>query len=107
MFQDSEDPEVVVGRNQSVNLLIVTSKEEVLLFCGRNLVCRKPPEDLLVIFITYLAMYYILDTDYLASHEIAFTIMQFILFDDKKTPPDLIKVLDAIWQEYMSFKDQH
>ena len=85
-------------------LILANGNQDVILFCGRHMVCQRPSEDLMMIFIAYLGLYYMLDVDYPGSHELSFTVMQYILFKDKKTPPDLVKAVDAVWGDYCKFK---
>ena len=63
-----------------------------------------PLDDIMEAFITYMSLYYLMDVDYPQSQEVSLTIMQYIIFHDKKTPPDVMKALDMSWRQYTIFK---
>ena len=52
----------------------------------------------------YMGLYYLLDFDYPPAYEIAFTVLHFLLFDDKATPGDLFSMFTSTMREYMAYK---
>ena len=51
-----------------------------------------------------LGLYYLLDLDYLVSHELGFTILQYIFFEDEKTPEDMLQTFNATLEEFNNFR---
>jgi hypothetical protein len=58
-----------------------------------------------VFILALIGMFYLLDIDYARYHELGFTVLQNIIFEDKNTPGDLINVFTAAMAEYAKFKN--
>ena len=54
-------------------------------------------------FIAYLASYYLLDMDYPKAGETALTIMQWIIFDDKSVPVNIMDDTKQKFEDYLAF----
>lgn len=77
---------------------------EALVMIGKSIVCCMPSSNICYAFITMIALHYLLDLDYPKASECSFTIFQWLLFGDPKTPPDIIKSCELLWREFHIFK---
>jgi hypothetical protein len=56
-------------------------------------------------FVAYMSVFYVADLDYPKQLELPLTILQYIIFKDKKTPADIVTQIDLVWKEYQKFKN--
>ena len=84
--------------------LLLIDKNVIILVCGSCIITRLPLYDIMEAFIAYMSLYYLMDVDYPQSQEVSLSIMQYIIFHDKKTPADVMKALDTSCRQYTLFK---
>lgn len=77
--------------------------EEITLVFTNKIVTRFEINKIARAFVTYLALFYLLDIDYPKSLETQLTIMQYIIYKDKKTPKDIIGQVDSNWKAYCAY----
>ena len=81
--------------------LILMDGNDVILLCRKCLITRLPLTEISkALLVVYMSVIYLMDLYYPQSHEVALTIMQYIIFKDKKTPVELIKTVSTNWVEY-------
>ena len=94
----------MVGGKRRGMPLILMDGNDVIILCGKSIITRLPLTDISKAFVVFMSLFYLMDLDYPQSHEVALTIMQYLIFEDKKTPVELIKAVDANWVEYTMYK---
>jgi len=80
------------------------SGEDVSLAIGTKIVTVFPLTKMCRAFVTLMAIHYVMDIDYCPQYEIALTIFQFLIYQDKKTPKDLVTQVDTVWREFCDYK---
>jgi hypothetical protein len=54
--------------------------------------------------IIYLGLYYLLDLDYPASHELGFTLLHYLFFQDETTPGDIVQTFNATLAAFQNIR---
>ena len=83
----------MVGKCRGMPLIMMDGND-VILLCGKCIINRLPLTEISQAFVVYMSLFNLMDLDYPQSHEVALTIMQYIIFKDKKTPVELTKTVD-------------
>jgi len=83
---------------------MIIDNEEILVVAGNIIISRIDDPNFEEVFIVYLGVHYLLDMDYLETIELPMTVLQFLVFGDKKAPPDTLKSLDMCWKDYCLYK---
>ena len=56
--------------------------------------------------ITFLAMFYLFDSDYIPNYQNGLTFLQMLLFGDVKVAEDMFKTYDQSVKDYKQFKSR-
>ena len=84
--------------------VVVADNCEAIIFIGDNIVTRVAEGQMDLAVIAYMAVHYLLDMDYPPSYDVPLTILQYLIFEDQKTPADILKYTDQAWKEFCNFK---
>ena len=84
--------------------VILLDNNHAYLIVGRQIVCTIERQHLREALLAYLGLYYLLDLDYPALLELGFTLLQYIFFQDQKTPGDMVATFNATLLEFNKFQ---
>jgi hypothetical protein len=87
-----------------VPMLMVDSTMVYLIYKG-SIIFTVKLDKVQEAILALIGMFYLLDIDYARYHELGFTVLQNIIFEDKNTPGDLINLFTAAMAEYAKFKN--
>ena len=76
-------------------------------FFQGKLICKISEEEedrLSIAFITFLATFYLFDSDYIPNFQNRLTFLQMLLFGDVKVAEDMFKTYDQAVKNYKQFK---
>jgi hypothetical protein len=74
------------------------------LIIGRKIVSVVERKHLGEAVLAYLGLYYLLDLDYPASHELGFTLLHYLFFEDETTPGDIVQTFNATLAAFQKFQ---
>lgn len=81
--------------------LMIDKEGKAIILLGREIFSLH--DDIVEAFLTFLAMYYVLDVDYPQSYAMAFSIIHRYIFNDNRVCESVMELFDSAWEEISKY----